>query len=360
MAKIPVSQLKYGDKLKEDVLTQLENVLLTKGKLIYEKELEIIKAFMISMVVIEPRKGAEGQIESVAEEIKPVESPAKGMMLFYKEYDKMLQLLKRVFSLAYTGGSLPILEIRTVTGELCSYIDFYKILTFYPKNVNMNENLHHNSIMVALTSYTLAKWHRFPQKDLIPIALAGLFHDIGNVNVDPVILEKPGKLTNKELEEVRKHTIYGYQILKNVPAINEGVKLCSLQHHEKEDGSGYPLALKGEKIHPYAKVIAIADIFHAMTSQRQHRKAISSYLVLEELFKESFGKLDPSLVQTFIQKVTQFHNGTLVKLSDNSIGEIIFTDRAHPTRPMVNVNGTIINLATDRNLFIKEVVRSPS
>jgi HD-GYP domain-containing protein (c-di-GMP phosphodiesterase class II) len=204
----------------------------------------------------------------------------------------------------------------------------------------------------------LAKWHGFPKNDLIPIALAGVFHDIGNVKIDSAILEKPTRLTQNELEKMKKHTLYGYQIIKTVSAVNEGVRLSVLQHHEREDGSGYPLGLKGDAIHPYAKVIAIADIFHAMTSQRQHKKPLSGYLVLEQLFNESFGKLDPAMVQTFIQKVTQFHNGTLVKLNDNAIGEIVFTDRAHPTRPMINVNGTIINLATERSLYIKEIVRS--
>src|SRR5690606_30313385 len=157
-----------------------------------------------------------------------------------------------------------------------------------------------------------------------PIALAGLFHDIGNVRIDAAILEKPSKLTSAELEEMRRHTIYGYQILKTVPSINEGVKLCALQHHEKEDGTGYPLALKGDKIHPYAKFVAVADIFHAMTGNRTYKKPTSPYLVLEQLMTDSFGKLDPAIVQTFVTKVTQFNQGTVVKLNDSRIGEIIF------------------------------------
>jgi HD-GYP domain-containing protein (c-di-GMP phosphodiesterase class II) len=76
------------------------------------------------------------------------------------------------------------------------------------------------------------------------------------------------------------------------------------------------------------------------------------------LFTESFGKLDPSMVQVFINKSTQFGHGTLVKLSDNRVGEIVFSDRSNPTRPWVNVNGSIVNLATERSLFIKDVIGS--
>ncbi|MDF2717897.1 MAG: family phosphohydrolase [Paenibacillus sp.] len=268
----------------------------------------------------------------------------------------MIQLLKKVFKDSMSSPTIPILDIRNGMEHLIAKIQHYNILTFTPRMLSTDEYIYHNSIMVALTSFILARWHGFQSKDWMPIALGGLLHDIGNAKVDRAILSKPSKLTVLEVEEVRRHTLYGYSILKNIPALNEGSKLCALQHHEREDGSGYPLAVKGDKIHPYAKVIAVADIFHAMTSHRTYKKAQSPYLVLEQLQKESFGKLDPIIVSTFINKVTQFHNGTIVRLSDNSVGEIIFTDRSNPTRPMVNVNGTIINLAVDRKLFIQEVI----
>ncbi len=354
MPIVTVSQLKFGDRLNEDVVTKLGSVLFQKGKTVQQKELDILSAFLISSVSIEPRQGDEVETEEM---VRPDDEPLQGLMLLYKEYEKTFQLLRKVFTTATAGGTLPILDIRNTTESLFRVIDHYNILTFTPKNVNVREYILHNSILVAMTSYLLAKWHGFPQKDLIPIALAGLFHDIGNIRVDSAILEKPGRLQLHELEEIKRHTVYGYQILKGVAAINEGVKLVALQHHERLDGSGYPLALNGDKIHPYSKVVSIADIFHAMTSNRQHRKAESAYLVLEQLYKESFGKLDPTMVQTFINKLTALHNGTLVRLSDNRIGEIVFTDRSNPTRPMVNVNGAIINLVTNGSLHIKEVIR---
>ncbi|UUZ91298.1 HD-GYP domain-containing protein [Paenibacillus sp. P25] len=186
---------------------------------------------------------------------------------------------------------------------------------------------------------------------------AGPLHDIGNALVDPAILFKPNRLSSDELEEMKKHTILGYNLLKNVPAINEGIKLCALQHHEREDGSGYPLGVRSDKIHPYSKIVAVADMFHAMTSDRSHKKAASPYLVLEQIKDEAFGKMEPSLVQIFVDKVTSFHNGTLVRLSDNRIGEIVFSERSHPTRPWVNVNGKIINLTLERQLYIQEVIQ---
>jgi HD-GYP domain-containing protein (c-di-GMP phosphodiesterase class II) len=352
MAIVSVTQLKPGDMLNDNVMTKAGNLLMEKGKSITERDKVILSAFLIPKVSIESKNAdpnKEEQDESGIEEIQTA-------MPFYEEYHKMLQLLKKVFNWARSGTPLPILDIRTQLELLIKQIAHYNILTISARNNDVMEYLLHNSITVSLTSYQLAKWHGFQQKDLVPIALAGLLHDIGNARVDEALLEKKSQLMSAELEEMRKHTVIGYNILKPVPAINEGVKFAALQHHEREDGSGYPLAVKGDKIHPYAKVVAIADIFHAMTSNRHHKKAQSPYLVLEELQKESFGKLEPMMVQTLINRVTSFSNGMVVKLSDDRVGEIVFSDRSNPTRPWVNVKGTIVNLTVDRHLFIQEVV----
>ncbi|WNR44598.1 HD-GYP domain-containing protein [Paenibacillus roseipurpureus] len=352
MPTVAVSQLKSGEKLGENVITKLGNILLNKGKVIQERELEILKAFLIPSVQIESKNGSEA--DKAMEEVKPKETET--VHPFYMEYSNMIKLLKRVFLLANGGQPLPILEIRTGLEALIRHIDAYKVLTFTPKNRTLHDYIYHKSILVSLTSYSLAVWAGLPQKDLVQIALAGLLHDIGTSKVDRTLLEKKSPLSPVEMDEIKQHTLIGYQILKNMSGINEGVKLTALQHHEREDGSGYPLGVKSDKIHLYAKIVAIADIYNAMTNERYYKPAHSPYVVLEQLLTESFGKLDPTLVQVFMNKSTQISNGTLVKLSDNRVGEIIFSDRSHPTRPWVNVNGTIVNLTVERNLFIQDVI----
>ncbi|NOU94773.1 HD domain-containing protein [Paenibacillus sp. LMG 31456] len=350
MATISVSQLKGGEKINDNVQTKHGNILFPKGRIVIDKDIEILKAFLIPSISIESKVNEQ---ENITETI--IEEPSSSILPFFEQYDKMLVLMRKVF-ISVGGSNFPILEVRTQLEALIKHIDQYQILTFNPKSYQLSDFLYHNSIMVSLTSYTLAKWHGLPTKDLMPVALSGLLHDIGNAKVDSAILYNPKKLTPDELEEMKQHTVIGYNLLKGVAAINEGVKLSAIQHHEREDGSGYPNGIKGDKIHLYSKIVAIADMFHAMTSDRYHKKATSRYQVLDQLFTESFGKLDPVMVQTFIQKVTQFHNGVLVKLSDGRIGEIVFSDRANPTRPWVNVNGQIINLTIQRNLHIQDVI----
>ncbi|MRN53841.1 HD-GYP domain-containing protein [Paenibacillus monticola] len=365
MPNIMVGEVKPGSKILKDVITPLGGTLFTKGKVLLPRDLDILQAFLIQQVEIEGSEGEAKTSDPLKAASKPAPSKAgsiinesvlaKSNSPLHDEYDKMLALIKKsYFSVA--AASLPIFELRSQLEILISHLKDYSILKFAPRTLNDQDYNYHNAVLSALTSYKIAQWCGYPQKDWMQAAFGGLLHDIGNVKVDASLLQKPASLNSAEIEEVRRHTTYGYQLLRNVTAINEGVRLAALQHHEKVDGSGYPLRLEGNQIHFYAKIVAVADIFHAMTLERAYRKAKSPYLVLEQLLTESFGKLDPVIVQTFIQKTTEFYNGTRIRLSDGRHAEIIFTDRNNPTRPMVQVEGKIVNLAQERELHIQEII----
>lgn len=368
MVSIPVLELKPGLKINSHVHTPLGGILLQKGKVLLPRDLDILRAFMVQQVEVEDEpvkspkpmdaltdSGRSGRGSSAATGISLSDSEQYPIGLLHKEYDRMLHLTKSAFQ-SILASELPIYELRHQLEALIKEMKYYNVLTFTPRNMNEYDYLYHNAILSALTSYLIARWVGLPQKDWMQVAFAGLLHDIGNTRIDPRILYKPGMLTDEEAEEMRMHTTYGYQQLRKTSAINEGVRLTALQHHEKIDGTGYPFHLSGDKIHMYAKIVAVADIFHAMTLNRRYRKAQSPYLVLEQIKSEAFGKLDPGIVQTFIEKVTQFHNGMRVRLSNDKVGEIVFSDRQYPTRPMVSVQGEIVNLVQARHLYIEEVL----
>ncbi len=354
MPIIPISQAQVGDRLGSDVQTALGSVLLQQGRTLSERDTEILQAFLIASVDI-IRNGLEEQAADTAIEETAATTEIKHTSLQI-EFLHMEKLLKRMMSMVSSGLKLPMLDLRNGLNALIEKMDEYNVLTFLaPAPVGKLDVLIRNSVLCAMTSYQLAKWNKFPEKDWLPIAMAGLIHDIGNVKVDHAILNKATRLTAEEVQEMRQHTVYGFRMLEGSTSMNQGVWLSALQHHERIDGSGYPMKVKGEKIHPYAKIVAIADMYHAMTSNRNYRKAESPYLVLEELHSGAFGKLEPIYVQTFIERTTQFHNGVFVKLNNGTIGEIVFSDRNNPTRPMVSINGQIVNLGQNRQLFICEV-----
>lgn len=367
MVMMSIIELKPGTKLAKDVHTPLGGLLLSKGKVILPRDLEILRAFLVQTVEVDMNTGGSSEGGSaysaqeeqekqlqVDEQIAEIVNTAD-LTSFEEEYERMVALTKKAFNEAM-AFEVPVFELRTQFSILIRHLKNYQVLHFSPRSIKRDEYMYHNAVLTALTSYLIAQWCELPQRDWVQVALAGLLHNIGNIKVSPEILYSTKPLGKTEEEEVRKHTTHGYTILKNVKAINDGVRLTALQHHEKIDGSGYPLRLEGHQIHTYSKIVAVADIFHAMTLERPYKTSQSPYLVLEQIMQESFGKLDPKIVQTFIRKVTQFHNGAVVELSDHRRGSIIFTDRDHPTRPMVAVEGAIVSLVAERQLYIKRVI----
>lgn len=360
MPAILIDDVTPGVRITHDVFTTQGNLLFPKGKTVMPKDIEILRAFLIEEInngktPKEEMKASPAESNTTNEIGAKVKALQK-VLWFEKDYEKMITLLKNAFR-NMTATEIPVLELRGQLEKLLQYTREYNVLTFYPKGMSKQDYWYHNAVLTSLTSYKISKWLGLPANEGMQVAFAGLFHDIGNAKIDLDILQKPSKLTSSEVEEIRRHTMYGYELLKNVKGISEGVRLAALQHHEKVDGSGYPLRLQADQIHIYAKIVGVADIFHAMTLSKTYSQAQSPYLVLEQIDAEAFGKLDPKIVTTFISKVTQFHNGTMVRLSNGLIGEIIFSDRSHPTRPLVSVDGNIYNLIEHRQLFIQEIIK---
>ncbi|OXM14521.1 HD-GYP domain-containing protein [Paenibacillus herberti] len=350
MAIVDCAQLKPGDVVAQDVLTPLGSVLFHKGRVITLREQDILQAFLVQQVNID-RGG-----QPLAASPEPEMSQDATQSGLHAEYEAMVVQLRKGYSIFAGGDVLPLLDIRASLERLLTHIPDYHVMAFRPRNVDREEFYFHSSVLSALTCYMLAQWVGLPQRDWMQVALAGLLHDIGNIRLDRSIVSKPGILSSSEMEEMKRHTLNGYQMLKPIAALNEGVKLAALQHHERVDGSGYPLGLASDNIHRYAKLVAIADIYHAMTLDKIYRPAMSPYLVLEQIEQEAFGKLDPSYVRKFIEKATQFQNGSLVRLSDGRLGEIVFTDRTAPIRPWVSTSGDIVNLSMERQLYIDELL----
>lgn len=134
------------------------------------------------------------------------------------------------------------------------------------------------------------------------IRIAGLIHDIGKIGIDEAILNKPGRLTTGEREDIKRHPEIGWKILSSTNEFSELGQFV-LNHHERWDGSGYPNKIKGEGIPLEARIISVADAYDAMTSERSYKKGMSSEAAIKELQRCSGLQFDPKVVQVFVQMV---------------------------------------------------------
>ncbi len=208
---------------------------------------------------------------------------------------------------------------------------------------------------VGLVCNVLATWLKL-EPDQIEMATAcGLFHDIGKLMIPHAIITKPGKLSPSEYALIQKHPILGYQLLQE-QNVDEQICNAALMHHERNDGSGYPMRLSGNQIDPYARIVAIADVYDAMTAPRAYRDALCPFRVIESFEEDGFQKYDVEYLLTFLENVVNTYIQNRCRLSDGREAEIIFINKEKLSRPMVQCGKDYVNLADSPNLSIVELL----
>jgi len=171
---------------------------------------------------------------------------------------------------------------------------------------SINPSMAEHSLNVGMVSGLLAMMLGLADRQIRQVVTAGLLHDIGKVFVSPDILYKPGNLSPEELEEITRHPDLGYRILVDRYAVPRKVGLGSLQHHERWDGRGYPCGLRSEEIHSYARIIAVADVFDAMTSKRVYRKSLPAAKVLAYIKQQAGLSFDPAVTSS-MERLFRLH-----------------------------------------------------
>jgi HD-GYP domain-containing protein (c-di-GMP phosphodiesterase class II) len=198
-------------------------------------------------------------------------------------------------------------------------------------------------------------WLHLPKDQIENLTVAGLLHDIGKTKIDDSILNKPGKLTAQEFEEIKKHSSIGYDMVKdqNIPY---EIKMGILSHHEKYDGSGYPFGFKSDQIHDFGKIIAIADIYDAMTSERTYHKRYSPFKVIRMFEQEAYGLLDTKYLYVFLENIAHNYLGNSVRLSSGEVGKIVFIHNNHPSRPIIQLDNVMLDLQNEQDIDIEEIL----
>lgn len=337
MRLIEVSELRPGQVLGAN-LNSLDgrHVLLPKGTVLTIKNLQKIIDWNINRICIEDSKVQAKRV--------------------YKEVAKSVD---DVFTIIRHSGQPCLDEVSNQSKALVEQVLYNgeNILDqmFTLKNIDLYT--FHHSVAVAVFSTILGTKLGFSQIELNNLALGAVLHDIGKAYIPLDILNKPGLLTPQEFSEVKEHTIYGYHLLLKVGDFDDSVKAIPHHHHERIDGQGYPSMLRGDFIHPYAKIVAIADIFSALTSNRVYRKKISPFTAAEYLYQQSGKALDESFTSIFIQELIKPWQGSKVYLSDGQFAQVEHVPELTPFRPIVSLeNGKIINLKEDIDCYIESVV----
>lgn len=231
----------------------------------------------------------------------------------------------------------------------------FGILDMLSNMRDFDDSTYTHCMNVALICNVLATWLGFNEEDVEIATACGLFHDIGKLLVPHDIISKPGKLSDEEYAQIQKHPVSGYQLLLNQD-VNDHVRTAALMHHERYDGTGYPHRLRGDEIDKFARIVAIADVYEAMTAARVYRGPLCPFKVIEIFESEGFQKYDVQYLLTFLENVVNTYIQNRCLLSDGRKGEIIYINKEKLSRPMVQCGSEYVNLAEHHGLSIVELI----
>lgn len=184
------------------------------------------------------------------------------------------------------------------------------------------------------------------------LGIGALLHDVGKSLVPESILHKPGKLTEEEFNIMATHPANGIMLLSGYSWANAEIKNIVFQHHEKWDGSGYPMKLSGTAISEFARIVSVVDVYDALISTRPYKKGLPPNVVYQAIINGANNHFDPRVVQAFVKFIVPYPVNSLVELNTGQIARIVRVSRQNLMRPIIELEGSMIDLSRDERFSI--------
>ncbi len=353
------SQLIPQCVITNDVFGMTNRPIVPKDTIINEIHIEVLRRFLIDKVEVAPKlaSGApyhpqERKQERIKEQKNNVHQP------IIEHYYDTVRAYEGLFQNWQSGSPVQIQKVRELIVPLLERIEeFETTLSALHHFSNEKDYFYHHSVATSLLAAGLAKRLGI-KKEWMQVGIAAFLAESGIAKVDRRILQKNGLFTAAEFNEIKKHPTFSYRHVEKIPALSQGAKLAILQHHERADGTGYPLGIKADQIHPFAKIIAICDTYHAMTVDRHYQKRQDPFSVMEQMEQDRYQKFDHQMLTKFMEMMTTFPLGTKVLLSNQAIAEIVYIEPNNPTRPIVRLeNEEMLMLKEHKSIHIQEIIR---
>ncbi|WP_022940635.1 HD-GYP domain-containing protein [Psychromonas hadalis] len=329
--ELEIADLKVGMYLVEIIAPKGKFQLLDSGLIKNEKTLATLKNKRIERVLVDPSRQKKKPSSTSKQFFQEEIAKAK------KVFNESKNIQKKLFLDAENGSPLDLTPVNRITNESIELI--FKnpdALTCVLSLRNKDEYLLEHSVAVSVL-ITIFSFHLKIDKEIIrKLAVGAFLHDVGKIKVPDAILNKPGKLTEAEFEVMKTHASHSIDIIKKTPGIDVLSLEVATLHHEQLSGKGYPHGIRAKGISLYGRMIAICDIFDALTSTRCYKKGmpqVKAFSILRSLAQNNH--LDTELVDQFILCMGVYPVGAIVQLDSNRLAIVESHNRQDPIRPKV-------------------------
>lgn len=228
-------------------------------------------------------------------------------------------------------------SLKTASAIVESAVSNPDTLICLAKLSEFDDYTYTHCINVAAISVVFGEFIGMSRDELVLLGVAGMMHDLGKTTIPPRIINKPGPLTVPEREEVRRHPQFGCDILRRNSNIPERVLKAVMHHHERHNGSGYPAGLTRKDIPAFARILCLADVYDALTSDRCYKNAIQPNKALGIMYGMRDQDFDPTEVQMFIKCLGIFPAGSFVKLNTGQYALVFETNPLEPLNPKIRI-----------------------
>lgn len=361
----------FTTELKEGMIT-LSDTFSTKGKLIIPKDTVITSSIISKLTdndvlfvdIYEDETVTVGDISlptednfleqlSVSDD-QIVNTPS--YKKFKRRYENNIEdMSKHLNDVVNKNASIEVDSMLKNTLNIIKAADSsLSVFTMLSTLKQYDDSTFNHSLNVALICNILAGWLGLPNDEIELVTSCGLLHDIGKLLIPDSIIKKPGKLTAEEFNIIKTHPEKGYNLLKK-NKLDIHIQYAALMHHEKCDGSGYPLKLIDNQIDWCAQIVTIADIYEAMTANRVYRGALSPFKVINSFETDGLRKYNPKCLLTFLENVVNSYMNCKVKLSNGEEGDIVYINRVSLSKPLIKTKDNFIDLAKNSDVSIETV-----
>ena len=325
MQRVRVSQLTEG-------MITARNVFSTDGRMLLAADKEITEAYI--------RRLQEMEVYAIYVRNPLFDDVEIPLVLSEETRNQSMQTVKRAFEVLRNKRSdVSFEEIQAVSRRIVA-----EVLRNRRALVHLTEIRSHDdytfahSVDVCVLSVLVAVHLGYTEVKLQELAVGALLHDVGKTKIEPDLINKQTALDEDEMAIMRGHTMFGFDILRSyqgkmtLPSIH-----IALQHHEKYDGTGYPRGLSKDDIHEYSRIVSIADVYDAVTSDRPYRKALLPHEAYELMLFNGSQHFDPMILPLFLQRIAIYPVGTVVRLNTGDIGVVTSVPPEMPLRPTLRL-----------------------